>query len=145
MPWDTETSFLDEVGLSCFGPSGRMATLSRVERPGGPTADRTVRLRSRLERGRGLFDVSFSAKPDKPQSPRRRSLPDGQPSRRQGSAQRAARGPGTGEHRVGPTPEAAAVAVGARIIYLSWAQTFGRPPSARLPGMTARVLPFRRR
>ncbi|CAM3340344.1 hypothetical protein MEME101129_28100 [Methylobacterium mesophilicum] len=43
------------------------------------------------------------------------------------------------------TPEAAAVAVGARIIYLSWAQTFGRPPSARLPGMTARVLPFRRR
>ena len=89
--------------------------------------------------------MSFSAKPDKPQSPRRRSLPDGQPSRRQGSAQRGVRGPATGERHVPPAPEVAAVAVGARIIYLSWAQTFGRPPSARLPGMTARVLPFRRR
>ncbi len=50
----------------------------------------------------------------------------------------------TGNRRAGK-PEAVAEIVGARIIYLSWAQTFGRPPRARLPGMIARILPFRQR
>lgn len=88
--------------------------------------------------------MSFSAKPDDPQPSRRRSLPDGQPSRRQGSAHRAGRRANTGNRRAGE-PEAVAEIVGARIIYLSWAQTFGRPPRARLPGMIARILPFRQR
>ncbi|MCJ2095198.1 MULTISPECIES: hypothetical protein [unclassified Methylobacterium] len=84
--------------------------------------------------------MSFSAKPNDPQSPRKRSLPAGQPSRRQGSARR----PGT-DNRRPQTPEAVAEVVGARIIYLSWADTFGRPPRAWWPGMTACVLPFRPR
>jgi hypothetical protein len=92
----------------------------------------------------GTLDVSFSAKPDEPQPARRRSLPDGQPSRRHGSAQRAGLRAGTGNRRAGK-PEAVVELVVARIIYLSWAQTFGRPPRARLPGMTARILPFRKR
>ncbi len=72
-----------------------------------------------------------------------RLRPEAKPSRRAGSAHRAARRPGTGDHRAA-APEAAE-RIGARIIYLSWAQTFGRPSRARLPGMMARVLPFRGR
>ncbi|SFL71545.1 hypothetical protein [Methylobacterium pseudosasicola] len=91
--------------------------------------------------------MSFSAKPNDPQSPRKRSLPDGQPSRRQGSAPRAVRRPGTDNRRPQTHTAVTEVAeiVGAQIIYLSWADTFGRPPCALWPGMTARVLPFRPR
>ena len=88
--------------------------------------------------------MSFSAKPDDPQSPRKRTVPDAPQSRRHGTAHRVARRPGTGDRRP-QMPDAVSEATGARVIYLSWADTFGRPARAWLPGMIADVLPFRQR
>ncbi|MDP4003840.1 hypothetical protein [Methylobacterium sp. NEAU K] len=84
--------------------------------------------------------MSLSAKPDDPRPPRRRC----QPVSRGGNQHRPERWIGTGNRR-SQKPEAASAVTSAKIIYLSWADTFGRPARGLLPGTTAHVLPFRGR
>jgi hypothetical protein len=92
--------------------------------------------------------VSISDKPDDGRPIRRWMPPDGPPVLRRGRTHRVVRWIGTGSRRPAGGRAEETTAADARVIPLSWAETFGRPARRDLASGTgaavARILVFRR-
>jgi hypothetical protein len=125
-----------------------MSDLSRVEHPGGSTAEPAIRPPARASYADGVFSVPSSDKPDDIRPARKRV----EPALCRGRENRIVRWIGAGNRKpVKDAEDAASRVPEGRVIKLSWADTFGRParpgPAGLVRSITtpAQVLPFRER